>query len=453
MNCKNCGAEVKENDRFCHMCGKAIENNDDSNDLSKSGYETEENNDVINNKSNRQDVLKDPPKQRRSIAPGTKPSFFKNKKLVGVLSASFVILVLLAFILMGQFTNHTDQASNSTKIDASTSNKIQPSFKKNKVHKKNKKSASHTKPTKQDLIRAVHNQDVEEVKTILKGGIKPDINTYADGDPSNKTAANSSTLLIDAIMKNNVPIVKALLDAGADPNFTGDHSFNPPLWVAVENGKSKEIIKMLINAGAKDMDVTVQEESLLTAAVGQRQTDVVQLLLDNGADPDLSPDELSGTTPLIMAAGSGDYDICKLLLKAGADPLRKDADGNVAYYYAMKNKHESIMELIYQNTEEPAVYDSDEFSPDFTIEGIKGKWCNDGDCVKFILNDKENKGTMILTSENKSGELSFDVTYAHQGGVELELESGERMNITTLGDALEISVDDGITRTFKKEVD
>lgn len=60
---------------------------------------------------------------------------------------------------------------------------------------------------------------------------------------------------------------------------------------------------------------------------------------------------------------------------------------------------------------------------------------------------------MILTSENKSGELSFDVTYAHQGGVELELESGERMDITTLGDELEISVDDGITRTFKKEVD
>jgi hypothetical protein len=55
----------------------------------------------------------------------------------------------------------------------------------------------------------------------------------------------------------------------------------------------------------------------LTLAIGRRRADIVQLLLEHGADPNLVAHIDS---PLISAAKGGSIAICKLLLERGADP-------------------------------------------------------------------------------------------------------------------------------------
>jgi uncharacterized protein len=58
-------------------------------------------------------------------------------------------------------------------------------------------------------------------------------------------------------------------------------------------------------------------------------------LLDE--DVDLTIVDSVGTTPLMIAAGTGAPEIVELLLKAGADPTPKDKHGYTAEMYAYWN--------------------------------------------------------------------------------------------------------------------
>ena len=57
--------------------------------------------------------------------------------------------------------------------------------------------------------------------------------------------------------------------------------------------------------------------------------EVVQLLLQHGANIDV-PDQESGATPLMVAAAMGRTAVVEELLKRGADPRRRDRAGRAA---------------------------------------------------------------------------------------------------------------------------
>ena len=69
--------------------------------------------------------------------------------------------------------------------------------------------------------------------------------------------------------------------------------------------------------------------------------DIIKILLDNGADPNV--DNNVGNTSLHLAAKGGNSDIVKILLCNGADKTIKNDDGKDAYTYT---DHENIKELI-----------------------------------------------------------------------------------------------------------
>ena len=79
---------------------------------------------------------------------------------------------------------------------------------------------------------------------------------------------------------------------------------------------SLETIKFLIENGANVNGCRAKEYTPLRAAVSSNRADVVQYLIDQGADVNLSGRE---SCPLTVAIQKGFFEIVKILVENGAD--------------------------------------------------------------------------------------------------------------------------------------
>jgi len=148
-------------------------------------------------------------------------------------------------------------------------------------------------PKVQELSSAVHEDDLDKVKELLNQGVNVNaINIYG------------STALLVALFSggvNNIPIIRVLLKAGANPNL-GDEDYlacdiqtPKPLGVA-QNMGNLEIIKLLLMRGADPNCGGLLESPPLYDAVGMVQVDIVKTLIWAGAIVDLLNE--GGYTPL-----------------------------------------------------------------------------------------------------------------------------------------------------------
>jgi ankyrin repeat protein len=95
----------------------------------------------------------------------------------------------------------------------------------------------------------------------------------------------------------------------------------------------------------------------LTAAAQFGRVDVVRMLLQNGADPnlrDFGPD-FPHQTPLATAAMHGQLEVCRILLEAGADPnvpsspnQPGDTGNWTALDWALQANHPAVADLLRQ---------------------------------------------------------------------------------------------------------
>ena len=120
----------------------------------------------------------------------------------------------------------------------------------------------------------------------------------------------------EAVMLENVEVVKKHLAAGTDVNARGEDVGTPPLHIAALVG-SNEIVELLITKGA-DVNAKEEEEGWtpLFVAVGDGYKKIIELLIANGADVN-AQSEMG--TPLHFAAGFGHNEIAELLIDKGAD--------------------------------------------------------------------------------------------------------------------------------------
>jgi ankyrin repeat protein len=70
----------------------------------------------------------------------------------------------------------------------------------------------------------------------------------------------------------------------------------------------------------------------------------MQVLLDKGAN--VNAQNRSGGTPLMWSAVYGHDDAARLLLSRGADASLKDSDGITAAEWAVRNKRDSVIQLL-----------------------------------------------------------------------------------------------------------
>jgi ankyrin repeat protein len=153
---------------------------------------------------------------------------------------------------------------------------------------------------------AANTGNVEIARLLLEAGADIDA-----GDSDNSTALGV------AAMRKHGEMVTFLIEHGADVNRR-DRKADCPLSFAVY-GRDEAIIQQLLDAGADLYFRNPSGETLLHIASQRGVRSLVEHLLDNiAADIDVSSE--NGGTPLGYAAMGGHAEIVQLLLDRGANP-------------------------------------------------------------------------------------------------------------------------------------
>ncbi len=195
-----------------------------------------------------------------------------------------------------------------------------------------------------ELWEAIEDADADAVRRML--GEHPELLETADDW--------GLTPLMHAVscMSRSVPVVTAILEAGANVNRKTQEGYTA-LHCAIDvNGEANlntaEVIGVLVSAGA---DLNARQHygwTPLLQAVVKGTAAEVKALLAAGADAnetmpfDTLPAFNAGRTTLMGALTSPYAEvIIEALLQAGADPQRRDANGMNFFEYAEMVQQES----------------------------------------------------------------------------------------------------------------
>jgi ankyrin repeat protein len=193
------------------------------------------------------------------------------------------------------------------------------------------------------LVKAINAGDLQSVRSLLKTGT--DVNARS-GD--------GSTPLLWAAHSSNLDIARALIAAKAAVDAPNDFGVTP-LLAASRNGDAP-MVELLLRAGADPKRSHPEGETPLLSAARAGSVPAVRLLLARGVDVNHA-EKFQQTTALMWAAAEGHLDVVDLLLEAGADPNRQghvtslttrhNADhptgGFTALMFAARNGNEAIV--------------------------------------------------------------------------------------------------------------
>jgi len=164
---------------------------------------------------------------------------------------------------------------------------------------------------------------------------------------------------------------------GGEPNFfskypsfkgTVDHQGNTPLIWASLYGRNDIVSQLIQNY---DVPINVQNfegESPLSAAVRNGNFDLVNFLLEKGANANLS--NIRCETPLHLAACLGYLDICKELIRYGALIDLEDDCGDTPLHWAVREEKLEIVELLLSVGADPKHMNEDEESPQMLAQSV-----------------------------------------------------------------------------------
>ena len=146
-----------------------------------------------------------------------------------------------------------------------------------------------------------------------------------------------------AAERGNVDIIQRVLS-----NFMVDINFmtelhGSPLIRAVRNGH-KDVVNLLLDGGAEPNLAHKNGKTPLQYAAQQGHKYVVQLLLDRGAEINMA--DQRGLTPLHWAAINGHTEVVQLLFDRGAELNIAAQNGVTLLHCAASKGHKEVVQLL-----------------------------------------------------------------------------------------------------------
>lgn len=134
------------------------------------------------------------------------------------------------------------------------------------------------------LLAAVAEQQLEVVEFLLAQGADVHVRT-----PGGRDSHPGTNCLQLAAMNGNEPVIRCLLDAGADPDMPDGDVITPLMWAA--NRGHGALIRLLAERGAdlNARDARWGRTALMLAR--PERPEVIELLLRLGADPEIRNDD------------------------------------------------------------------------------------------------------------------------------------------------------------------
>ena len=187
---------------------------------------------------------------------------------------------------------------------------------------------------------------------------------------------NGLTALHYAAVQGEYSTARLLIDRGADLSITDNSGFTP-LYLAAIGGHvevfellqagpnipppphavqhvsleqpilkgNMDMVKLLLDAEVSMHYGSLDGQTMLELAVENRQEDIIQLLLERGAE--VEEVDGCGCTPLHLAVSKG-FGFAEILLEAGADVSETDEDGFTALHYAVSHGHKvAVIDLVH----------------------------------------------------------------------------------------------------------
>jgi beta-lactamase regulating signal transducer with metallopeptidase domain len=169
------------------------------------------------------------------------------------------------------------------------------------------------------LLDAVLKNDVQEVRALIADGA--DVNVYSPGD---------GTPLVAAARRGSLTLTSLLLDRGAEPNKAAPGDGNPLIAASAQGHEN--IVRLLVEHGADVNGYVPGDETPLINAASRGRLAIVKYLVEQGANVNLAFDvkvafditAWPGTTerrsPLGQAIKFRHDEVAEYLRSAGANP-------------------------------------------------------------------------------------------------------------------------------------
>ena len=192
--------------------------------------------------------------------------------------------------------------------------------------------------TNTELIEAAGSGDAEAVRRLLEEGASVDAR-----DGSGRTA------LIAAAYGNHLEAAEALIGAGADVNRKDETEQSAYLISTSEVGDDPRLLELTLRNGADVESLDSYDGTGLIRAADRGHVRIVEELLETETDVDHVNN--LGWTALLEAIilGEGDArheEVVRLLVEGGADPNLPDGDGVTPLQHAEQRGYSGMAEIL-----------------------------------------------------------------------------------------------------------
>lgn len=161
------------------------------------------------------------------------------------------------------------------------------------------------------FIQAMYNSHMDVIKAMLEAGANPDL----------ALDHTATTVIMWAVGEGRVKMVETLLEAGANPDTRDTTGRTALMWVSGHEA----MVPILLGRSNIDLQDYRGVTALMYAAT-QGHQEVVKLLLEAGVITDMQ--DTTGRTALMCAEGH--VQVVRQLLKAGAELDVQDKEGYTA---------------------------------------------------------------------------------------------------------------------------